>query len=282
MSVLQSLVTLLLTMKNRLQITVVQADAGVDRDANLAAAEIALADCPSSDVIAFPEMFALRSSDADYRTQAEPFPGPLLERLSSWAKAKSTWILAGSMLERVDQEIYNTSVLFDPSGKCAARYRKIHLFDLEAQGDSSRISESDVFTPGNAPMIADINGWHCGLSICYDLRFPELYRSYSHQGAQILFVPSNFTHETGQAHWETLLRARAIENQCYVVAPNQCGTNQATAVQSYGHSMIIDPWGHILKQAEGLPCQLTATVDADVLRTVRERLPALGHSKLDR
>jgi predicted amidohydrolase len=167
-------------------------------------------------------------------------------------------------------------VLFNRDGKIAGLYRKIHLFEA-LLNSKQKIAESDVFTRGSNPVTVNIEGWVAGLSICYDLRFPELYRQYSKAGAHILFVPSNFTQRTGKDHWEILVRARAIENQCFVIAPNQCGKNEATKIQSYGHSMIVGPWGEILAKASNHETILTVCLNKDDIENTRHRIPALKH-----
>ena len=169
--------------------------------------------------------------------------------------------------------------MINRSGKIAASYRKIHLFEAHLE-NGQHVRESDVFTPGRSPIIADIEGWRCGFAICYDLRFPELFRHYSKRGVHLFFLPANFTQRTGKAHWETLVKARAIENQCYIVAPNQCGTNVSTHVTSYGHSMVAGPWGEVLgslKTSEGV---FSVTLRKDSLEQVRKRVPVLSHAGL--
>ncbi|MBN1270474.1 MAG: carbon-nitrogen hydrolase family protein, partial [Kiritimatiellae bacterium] len=200
-------------MTKRLSITLVQNAAGRDRQANLARIESLLGRSVRTNLVVLPEVFALRGSDEDYRGGAEPIPGPLTDCLSAWARRWNAWVLAGSVLERDGDAIFNTSVLIDEVGDVVATYRKIHLF--EAHLDTGQVvREADLYSAGREPVLVDIDGWQCGLSICYDLRFPELYRYYAGYGAQALFIPSNFTQRTGKDHWEVLARARAIENQC--------------------------------------------------------------------
>ncbi|MBU4334897.1 MAG: carbon-nitrogen hydrolase family protein, partial [Candidatus Omnitrophica bacterium] len=164
------------------------------------------------------------------------------------AKKNKVSILAGSLYEKIQssKKVYNTSVLIGSDGKVSAKYRKINLFD--ANVDGKRIRESKHFAAGTKTALANVHGIKVGLSICFDLRYPELYRKYSLEGAEILCVPSAFTMTTGKAHWEMLLRARAIENKCFVLAPNQTGEN-SQGVLCYGNSMIVDPWGQILARA---------------------------------
>lgn len=254
-------------------------NSSADSRSNVTRINELLADAPPSDIIVFAEVFTTRGGHNDYVASAQPVPGKMTDFLSRIAVEKQSWLLVGSVMEKDKDQIYNTSVLFDRNGSIVCSYRKIHLF--EAQLDENKtVREADTYSPGSKPVISDIEGWCCGLSICYDLRFSELYRHYSSKGADILFVPSDFTEKTGKAHWEILLRARAIENQCYVIAPNQCGTNTVTGIKSYGHSMIIDPWGEILCCAEDKEVVISAKLDSSVLENTRTQIPALNHRRL--
>jgi nitrilase len=261
-----------------MKVWMVQCSAGPDVAANLAALDARLAGAGPADLIVLPEVFAARGGNADLRRAAEPLDGLQATWLAETARRHQAWVLGGSLLEKAGPHIHNTAVLVDREGRRAATYRKLHLF--EARLDSGQVvREQDVYEPGEHPVMADIEGWACGLSICYDVRFPELYRLYAKRGASLLLIPANFTQNTGKDHWETLVRARAIENQCFVVAPNQCGVNAATGVASYGHSLIVGPWGEVLAEggsAEGL---LHATLDKGELARVRARVPALTHRR---
>lgn len=264
---------------NHLRVTLVQVNAGRDIQTNLGRLKQLLAGVGTTDVIALPEVFAIRGSDRDYRDTAQPLTGPLMNFLASIAHRHNAWVLAGSIVETTDSAIYNTSVLINRRGEVSATYRKIHLF--EAELDSGEvIRESDIWSAGSSPVIADLEGWSCGLAICYDLRFPELFRHYSSKGAHLFFLPSNFTQRTGQDHWEILLRARAIENQCFMVAPDQCGTNPHTGIASYGNSMVVGPWGDVLSRIEEGERAVTVTLDKRDLENTRRRVPALAHRKL--
>ena len=257
----------------------VQVSAGTNVDRNLTEIDEMLAGSPVSDLIALPEVFSLRGSHQDYVNNAETIPGPTTDRLAGMATQRSSWILAGSVIEKAESKIYNTSVLLDREGRIAARYRKIHLF--EAKLDNGQvIRERDTYAAGTEPVLVDVEGWKCGMSICYDLRFPELFRLYARQGAHLFFVPSNFTQRTGKDHWEVLLRARAIENQCFVVGPNQCGTNPQTGVESYGYSMAVGPWGEILSQAGVEETVLITDLDPLQLTHTRDRIPVHKHRVL--
>jgi predicted amidohydrolase len=176
--------------------------------------------------------------------------------------------------------VFNTSCLFDPRGAIVARYRKVHLFDVDLPGRVA-VQESATRAPGAETVTASTELGTLGLSICYDLRFPELYRRLSRAGAEVLLVPSAFTFPTGAAHWEVLLRARAVENQCYVVAADQAGTSPQ-GFADWGDSMLIDPWGRVLARAGDGEAVVSAEIDLDYLARVRRELPALAHARLDR
>jgi len=262
-----------------LRVAIVQNAAGTNAAANRAWLERRMPPPGRADLIALPEVFGLRGDDAAYRASAEPIEGPVARWLAGQARARRAWLLAGSVLERAGRTIYNTCLLFDPAGVRMAAYRKIHLFEATLD-DGTVIRESDLYAPGSKPVMADVAGWRCGFSICYDVRFPELYRHYSKHGAHLLFVPANFTQRTGRDHWSVLVRARAIENQCFVVAPNQCGVNPASGVTSHGHSLIVTPWGAIQGRAANRPALVEATLDPLLLRATRTRVPALAHRRL--
>jgi nitrilase len=262
-----------------LRVALIQNAAGGDRQANLdwLASHWPAAD--TTDLIALPEVFAFRGGDEEYRAAAEPLEGPLAGWLAAQAVRANAWVLAGSVLEREGDTIYNTTLLFDRAGRRVTTYRKIHLF--EARLESGHIiRETDVYQAGEHPVLVPLETWRCGLSICYDLRFPELFRQYAAQGATLLMIPANFTQRTGRDHWETLVRARAIENQCFVIAPDQCGANPVTRCRSHGHSLAVGPWGEILAAAGDEPAVLQVTLEPELLRATRQRVPALAHRKL--
>ena len=264
---------------NHLRVTLVQMNAGQDLQVNLQRAKHVLSGIGPTDVIALPEVFTVRGSAQDYRSTAAALGGPIMDMLSSIARRHNAWLLAGSVIEAADQQFYNTSLLLNRRGEIAGSYRKIHLF--EAQLESGQvIRESDTYSAGDTPVMTQLDGWSCGMAICYDLRFPELFRHYSARGADLFFIPSNFTQRTGKDHWEVLLRARAIENQCFVIAPDQCGTNPHTLVESHGNSMVIGPWGEILAHIETGEQALTVTLDMHDIHLTRRRVPALEHRKL--
>ena len=217
-------------------------------------------------------------------------PGPILATLMEIATTHGLWVIGGGMPEKLDAgaadtageadtKTYNTCVMLRPSGEIAATYRKLHLFDVDIPG-AAVLRESANTTAGTAPVVCDTPLARIGLSVCYDLRFPELYRDLVVQrGAQILVVPAAFTAHTGAAHWHVLLRSRAIENQCYVLAAAQYGRHNDKRI-SYGHSLIIDPWGTVLdERAEGEGLAL-GTIDMELLERTRRQMPCLQHQVL--
>ena len=229
--------------------------------------------------VALPEAVNFMGSERDKLELAEPIDGPNFSRLSRLAKAHSIWLLGGTLPEigPTPQRAYNTSTLWSPDGALVARYRKIHLFDVEL-GPGATLNESESVQPGTAATVADTPLGRLGLTICYDLRFPTLYRTLFHAGVEVITVPSAFTVHTGRDHWEVLLRARAIENQCYVVAPGQFGVNGPRR-QTYGRSMIVDPWGTVLAVVPDEPGLAFAEIDLERGRQFRERLPCRAHER---
>ena len=221
--------------------------------------------------ILLPEIFLFRGNLKIASGEiAESIPGSTINALRQIAKSRRVFILAGSMCEKVkgQSKVYNTSVLIDDQGRIKAKYRKINLFDVTL--GRKKIRESDCFLAGRQPVSVSVGEFKVGLSVCYDLRFPELYRGYALRGVDILCVPSAFTHETGKVHWEILLRARAIENFSYVLAPNQVGED-TRGIKTYGHSMIIDPWGKILGEgSESREEIIYADLDKKKLKEVRQ------------
>jgi deaminated glutathione amidase len=261
-----------------------QMRSGEDVEANVSLAERLLREAADggADLAALPEVFTYLGSSAGQRAAAEPVPGPTSDRLAAIARERAMWILGGSVIERDGERVHNTSTLFDRDGELVARYRKIHLYDVDLPGQPP-FRESATFSAGDQLVTHETDVARIGLSICYDLRFPELYRGLVTMGAQVLFVPAQFQWETGQDHWEVLLRARAIEDQCFVVAPAQWGTFGAPEKgrRSYGNSMAVDPWGRVLVRApdEGDGVWF-ADLDLGELRRVRETLPVLQHRRL--
>ncbi len=257
----------------------IQMVSGADVGANLraAAALIAEARAAGADVIALPENFAcMGASETDKLAYAEPDgKGPLQDFLGGQATRHGVWLLGGTIPLRDARpgRVRAASLLYGPQGERLARYDKMHLFDVTlTNGEDYR--ESATIAPGTAPVAVDVAGLRLGLSVCYDLRFPELYRALG--AADILFVPAAFTQRTGAAHWEVLLRARAIENLAYVVAPNQGGEHPGGR-RTYGHSMIIDPWGQDCAICNVGPGMALMALDLERLRKLRGTFPCLEH-----
>jgi predicted amidohydrolase len=234
-----------------------------------------------AELVAFPENFALLTNDKrQYVKEAETLRGVVVESLCEWAAEQDLWILGGSVALKTKKpgKLTNTSLLISPDGEIVARYDKIHLFDVNLSGDQ-KYEESELIEPGNKPVVADTPWGKVGLSICYDLRFPELYRKLSSKGAQILFVPSAFTALTGKAHWDSLTRARAIENQAFLIAPAQTGKPHPGR-ETHGHARVIDPWGRILAERPQGAGIVYAELNFGELDRVRRELPALDHRRL--
>jgi predicted amidohydrolase len=268
-----------------IEAAVVQLRAESDKTANLAAAEAAIrrAAAEGAELVALPEVFAWRGPQAREAEQAETIPGPTADRMAALAAELGIHLVAGSMLERQagQERVVNTCLLLGPDGRTLAAYRKIHLFDIDLPGHVT-IRESDTRAPGTEPVVVDTALGRIGLAVCYDLRFPELFRRLAAGplAAEIVVMPSGFTRPTGQAHWEVLVRARAIENQCFVLAPNQWG-RASQGFLDHGHSLLVDPWGKIL--AEGPPdddAVLFARLQSERLESVRRELPCLTHRRL--
>ncbi|MEK6563175.1 MAG: carbon-nitrogen hydrolase family protein [Candidatus Binatota bacterium] len=260
----------------------IQMLASPDKDSNLREAEAKVREAAArgAKVAALPEVFNWRGDKKDEEKYAEPIPGPTADLMARLARDLGIYLLSGSVLEEIpgSSKAYNTSLLFDPKGNAIALYRKIHLFDVDIENGVTTI-ESETRQPGEEVVVAETEFCPMGLTICYDLRFPELYRALVVKGAQVIFVPSAFTAFTGEAHWEPLLRARAIENQVYIIAPDQIGKNPRSFA-TYGNSMIVDPWGRVLARASDLPTVIFAEIDLDYLAKVRAELPSLTHRKV--
>jgi predicted amidohydrolase len=260
----------------------IQMLASEDKEANLREAQVKIREAAAkgAKVVALPEVFNWRGDKLEEKKNAESISGRTADLMASLARELGIYLLAGSFLEEIPaaRKSYNTSLFFSPDGRLLARYRKIHLFDVAIERGVSAL-ESETRQHGEEVVVAETEFGKMGLTICYDLRFPELYRALVGKGAQVIFVPAAFTAFTGEAHWEPLLRARAIENQVYVIAPDQIGHNPKSFA-TYGNSMIVDPWGRILSLAPDTPTVITAEIDLGYLAKVRAELPALAHRKL--
>lgn len=234
-----------------------------------------------ADIVAFPEGSTYMGPRDTYEEAAEPIPGPTTERFADVAQANDIYIHTGSFPETAAPEgkVHNTSTLIDPTGDILDTYRKIHMFDVTI-GDEVVTEESAYKAPGEEIVTVDTNLATFGLSICYDLRFPELFSRLTADGATVLFVPAAFTRHTGKDHWKPLLRARAIENQSYVIAPGQIG-DKPFSVQTHGKSLIIDPWGNVISQASDRETLIFADIDPAYTEKVRRELPSLTHKRPD-
>ena len=232
--------------------------------------------------ILLPEAFAFLRREGTPVPCAQGLDGEIIGFARALAREHGVWLLAGTFPEAIpgQPKVHNTSVMVAPGGNIAAVYRKIHLFDVDLTSSGGGVfSESATFAPGTDVVIADTPFGAVGMSICYDLRFPELYRQMAETGMSFIAVPSAFAPQTGKDHWEVLLRARAIENQTFVLAPAQCGQHSPDRA-SYGHSMIVDPWGVILAEAADQPCAIVADCDLEQLQQIRASLPTLTHRRL--
>ena len=262
-----------------MRVAAVQLNSNGDKARNLAAAErlVRAAASGGAELVALPEKWNHLAAGEGMAAQAEPLDGPSLAAARGWARELGVHLLAGSIAERNPEagegRAFNASLLIGPDGADLAVYRKIHMFDVEAGGVAYR--ESDHETPGEEIVSAPVGGVELGLSVCYDLRFPELYRILAVRGARLLAVPAAFTAATGRDHWQPLLRARAIENQAFVIAPNQVG-EAPPHYSSHGRSAIVDPWGVVLATAPDEECFVAAELDLAAQERVRERLPSLA------
>jgi predicted amidohydrolase len=266
-------------MADLLRVACVQLNAGSDKAVNLDKAErlVARAAATGADVVLLPEKWNAIGSPDVFRANAEPVEGgETFQALSRWARQHGVTIVGGSVTERREgrEKLSNTSPVYDPQGELIALYRKIHMFDVEVGGQMYRESETEE--PGEEPVVCEAESWRVGLTVCYDVRFPELYRIEALEGAELITVPAAFTLFTGKDHWELLLRARAVENQLYVAAANQWGST-APGKASYGRSMIVDPWGIVLAVAPDEDTVISAELDRVRLRRVRESLPSLAN-----
>lgn len=234
--------------------------------------------------VVLPENFALMGVTEKDKLEFKESPGKgqLQEFLSAQASKHKIWLLGGTIpLESTDPEkVYAASLLFNDKGEQVARYDKIHLFDVQLPDADEQYHESETIASGDQVIVTDTAFGRVGIAVCYDLRFPEQFRSMQEMGAEIILLPAAFTMRTGKAHWELLLRARAVENLCYVVAAGQGGFH-INGRATYGHSMIVDPWGSIIKSCDGSsPGVAVAPLDLEQLRAVRKNFPVLEHRKL--
>jgi deaminated glutathione amidase len=265
----------------RLNVAIIQMNSQDDKRANIAAA-LDLIDRAAevgARLVALPEVWPYLGPDDVNRNQAEPIPGPITELLAQRARRHGIYVHGGSIYETRpgDPGMYNTTVMIDPTGEIIARYSKIHMFDVVLDG-VAEYRESATVTPGDEVVVTEIDGILVGLAICYDLRFPELFRILALKGAQAIMLPAAFTLTTGKDHWEALIRARAIENGLYMIAPAQWGTHPP-GNWCYGRSMVVDPWGTVMTTASDGVGIAHATVDPSRVAMVRRQIPSLANRR---
>ncbi|MBM3382507.1 MAG: carbon-nitrogen hydrolase family protein [Betaproteobacteria bacterium] len=270
-----------------MKINCLQTNPGLSLEKNMSELESMLASLMlepgQANVAVLPEVFAVMGSDELRRSSANNLGDGVFRTLSGWAKRTGQYLVAGTHGEISQQpgKVYNTATVFSAQGALMDVYRKIHLFNLKDANGTPLYCESDVFAEGQESSTFWIESgtekWHCMTIVCYDLRFPEIVRrEISRSGPlDVLFVPAAFTHQTGKDHWEVLLRARAIENQCYVVACNQTGFHTEGRKRNWGHSMVVDPWGQLVNQLGEEVGVLQTTLSKEIIQSARVRLPAL-------
>ena len=274
--------------------SVIQFEAGADKRANIAAMgellDAAIA-ADSPDLVSLPEMWTclggtreMKLSQGERLVEAGSVPeaGSAYAFLSAFARRHSVTVHGGSIGELVGDRLFNTTLVFGRQGDEVGRYRKIHLFDVTTPGGQG-YRESSLFGAGESVISCDVGGARLGLAICYDLRFPELFLALRRAGASVIMVPSAFTRETGQDHWEVLLRARAIETQCWIVAAATTGQHRdgsGAVRETYGNSLICDPWGRVVARLGDTPSFATATLEFDAMQRVRAAMPVLDHRRL--
>jgi len=264
------------------KVSAVQMSSSPDKRENLEKAEgfIREAAAEGAKIVALPEIFNWKGPQEDEWKAGETIPGYTINRLADLAEELRIYLVCGSILEKTQQrKVYNTCVLVNPHGNIVAKYRKIHLFDVSLKEKGIVFRESDSRLAGQSTEIAQTDYCPVGFAICYDLRFPEIFRDLSLKGAKILFLPSSFTDHTGKVHWEVLVKARAIENQVYIVAPDKVGFS-FEGIPLHGNSLIVDPWGRVLARGGDGEEILSAEISLDYLEKMREELPSLSHVKI--
>ena len=270
-------------MKQRLKLSVVQTCSNADINTNLALLQPAFDEAveQGSELLCFPEVVNVvqRNSNEARRQAKTQSEDPFLQQCCELARQTGVWVHVGSLVLREPErhKLLNRSLIINGNGDIVAHYDKIHLFDVELN-DGSRYCESNHFAAGDRSVVVNTpwGGW--GLAICYDIRFPGLFNALAQDGASVLFTPAAFTVTTGQAHWHSLLRSRAIENACYVVAAAQCGRHQ-DGRQTFGHSLVIDPWGEVVQSLDAKPGQFCVELDLNRVSEVRAQIPTLQHQR---
>jgi len=264
-----------------LRVAAIQMYSSKDKNENIEKASYLIEQAASQGarLIVLPEYFSFRGGDRSEKiSNAETIPGPTCHWGQEMARRVDAYVLLGSILETHNKNVYNTALLIGPRGDVLAKYRKMHLF--AARVGNVCYDEAAILSAGSDVVITSVDCAKVGITICYDLRFPELYRALALKGANIAVVPSNFTLYTGKDHWEVLLRARAIENQIYIVAAAQIGVSE-DGKASYGRSMVIDPWGVVISQASDREGVVLANIDLDFQDAIRQKIPSLQHWRSD-
>ncbi len=265
----------------QIPVAVVQFNAKDDKAANIdmAMALIDTAAATGARLVLLPEVWTFMGAQDRLGAMSDPIPGDLTGMLANKAREHGIYLHSGTFYERLDGDdrVCNTAVVFDPAGEIVATYRKMHLFDVAVSPDVT-FQESATVKPGEEIVTFDLDGMRVGLATCYDLRFPELFRILTLEGAEAILLPAAFTLMTGKDHWEVLIRARAIENQVYMVACNQVGF-WAPGKANYGRSMIVDPWGTVLATAPDTNCVISGTIDRDRIEKVRNQIPSVANRR---
>lgn len=265
------------------RIAAVQMNSQGDKDKNLETAERLIDEAASmgADMVGLPEMFNILGVPNIVDNGAEEIPGRTSEFLARKAKEHRMYLHGGSIPELIKDEgkVGNTTLVYDPQGNLLSTYRKIHLFDIDVKGQAT-FKESDEVVGGKKMVTFETDYGNMGLTICYDIRFPELYRALTLNGAKVIFQPAAFTLYTGKDHWETLIRARAIENQVYMVSPAQIGSH-GDGNKCFGSTMIVDPWGMVLARAPERECVIVADIDYEEQQKIRDQLPSLKNRRPD-
>jgi predicted amidohydrolase len=266
--------------EDEIRAAAVQLNSTADKARNLATAERLVREVAAggAELVVMPEKWNLLADGDVLAGGAEPLDGPSVGAARAWARELGIHLVAGSFAERVEgsDRVFNTSLHLTPDGEIAASYRKIHMFDVDVEGVAYRESRHEQ--PGDEVTTTDVDGVKVGMTVCYDLRFPELYRILAVGGATVITVPSAFTEATGRDHWHVLLRARAIENQAFVIAANQAG-DAPPHFRSYGHSLIADPWGRVLAEQPAGEGAAVADLDFEELDRVRAAVPSLANRR---
>lgn len=264
-----------------MKLALLQLNSGSDLDENIRTVGAMVADAAGrgAQLVATPENTFLMEAAGQDRMRYSHASHPAIWDAVEWAKKYKIWLLVGSIhvTPEGEKRSYNRSLLIDPNGHVAAHYDKIHLFDVDVPGDRS-YRESDRILPARSLVTANCMGTTLGMTICYDVRFPQLYRALAKKGAEIIAVPAAFTQITGEAHWHVLLRARAIENGCFIIAPAQTGLH-AEGRRTYGHSLVVDPWGKVLADGGTEPGIVMCDIHLDDVQKVRARIPSLSHDR---